>query len=160
MKLSKNFKKIFIWLTGYLNIVAFVITGGYFFLKDEDEEIKATAKEVGYFTMGFFALDLINELVGSFVGLSGNISGGFNNYLLVVLIIKIIVFITLCLLDLFGVSIVKPSVGVRVHTDDVEIPSINESEYDDEISIEHVGEFMNNDEDLEEEDTEIILKNQ
>ena len=41
---TNRWKKVLIWLSGYLSFIAFAIVGGYTIVKSEDEELKKTTK--------------------------------------------------------------------------------------------------------------------
>ena len=43
---TTRWKALFVWLCGYLNIVAFALVGGYMIVKSDDEELKNTSKKV------------------------------------------------------------------------------------------------------------------
>ena len=40
---TTRWKALFVWLCGYLNIVAFALVGGYMIVKSDDEELKNTS---------------------------------------------------------------------------------------------------------------------
>lgn len=67
---SRRWKALFIWLCGYLSIVAFAITGGYVIVKSEDEELKKTAKAVLIVTLIFTAISMLFSLINSFGSMS------------------------------------------------------------------------------------------
>lgn len=46
MKISCKVKKILVWASAYLNVIAFVLVGGYFMLKDSDEKLKELVNEL------------------------------------------------------------------------------------------------------------------
>ncbi len=59
---TQKWKKILIWLSGYLNFVAFALVGGYTIVKSEDEELKKTAKQAFVVTLIFTALSAFFSL--------------------------------------------------------------------------------------------------
>lgn len=93
---TRRWKALFIWLCGYLSIVAFAITGGYAIVKSEDEELKKTAKAVLIVTLIFTAISMVLTLISSSVGILENGSSDLNVFFskttLFVSIAKIIVF--------------------------------------------------------------------
>ena len=52
-KLNSKWQKLILWLTGYLNIIAFVLGGGFVYLKTQDEKVKKSAKTVLAFVIVF-----------------------------------------------------------------------------------------------------------
>ncbi len=53
---SNRWKRLLIWVSGYLSIIAYVIVGGYFFTKTDDEDLKKTAKSAFIVTIIFTAI--------------------------------------------------------------------------------------------------------
>ena len=106
--LSIKWQKLIIWLTGYLNIIAFVIAGGYTYLNTEDMPVKASAKKVLLLVAGFTALDLIRALVYNIMSLfdANYVAlGRMSKAGLAIAIIKTIVFAVLFVLDLKSINI-------------------------------------------------------
>ena len=104
---TNRWKKLLIWVSGYLSIIAFVIVGGYFIIKGEDEELKKTAKLVFIVTIIFTAISAVLALYSSILTLAGAsyTSTAYNIYewlTSITLIAKIITFATFALLAFFG----------------------------------------------------------
>lgn len=105
--LSKVWQKIIIWVTGYLNIIAFVLAGGYIFVKSEDEDVRSSAKTAFAITAVFTAINMLFTLVTYFMSL-GNASGSaitnFSKVKIVVSILQIFVFVLFFILDMCGIN--------------------------------------------------------
>ena len=104
---TNRWKKLLIWVSGYLSIIAFVIVGGYFIIKGEDEELKKTAKLVFIVTIIFTAISAVLALYSSILTLAGAsyTSTAYNIYewlTSITLIAKIITFATFAILAFFG----------------------------------------------------------
>ncbi len=50
---SNRWKKLLVWVCGYLNIIAFAIVGGYTIVKSEDKELKRTSHKAFVITVIF-----------------------------------------------------------------------------------------------------------
>lgn len=150
-KLSLVFKKCILWVTGYLSIVAFVISGGYFFFKDEDQDVNDSCKEVFVLTAIFTALNAFNSLILNFVNLAGG-SSGFANYMLVVDAIRIVVFTVFFVLDLLGISVFKKQNLAKVEEQEV-VNNDNVESTEEELVSEDVTE-VNEEENQENEEVE------
>lgn len=94
---TKKWKEVLIWLSGYINFVAFALVGGYTIVKSEDEDLKKTTKTAFIVTLIFTAISaflLIFHYFGSMAsGYYG--SGAYDFYNIasnIVGIAKIIVF--------------------------------------------------------------------
>ena len=104
---TNRWKKLLIWVSGYLSIIAFVIVGGYFIIKGEDDELKKTAKLVFIVTIIFTAISAVLALYSSILTLAGAsyTSTAYNIYewlTSITLIAKIITFATFAILAFFG----------------------------------------------------------
>lgn len=55
---TTRWKALFLWLCGYLSIIAFALTGGYVIVKSENEELKKTAKNILIVTLIFTAVSM------------------------------------------------------------------------------------------------------
>lgn len=117
--LSKVWQKIVIWVTGYLNIIAFVLAGGYLFLKTEDEDIRSSAKTAFAITAIFTAINLIFTLGNYFMSL-GNAGyeavGNFNKVKIVFSILQIFVFVLFFVLDMCGINFTTSSKKEKIAT--------------------------------------------
>ena len=151
-KLSVVFKKCILWVTGYLSIVAYVISGGYFFFKDENQDVTDSCKEVFVLTAIFTGLNVFNTLILNFVDLAGG-SIGFNKYMLVVDAIKIVVFVIFFVLDLLGISVFKKQV-LAVTTEKEVIENVEETVIDS-TDVEKDNNETDSKEDQDEESKEV-----
>ena len=102
-KLSAKWQKLIIWLTGYLNIIAFVIAGGYTYLNTEYKAVKATAKKVLLLLAGFTAIDILRTLIYNVISLfeaDYNAIEVISKIGTAIAIIKAITFVVLFVLDI------------------------------------------------------------
>lgn len=96
-------KKALIWLSGYLNFIAFAVIGGFVVFKSEDEELKRTAKTAFFVTLIFTVAAALQAVFSGAFSLARDYynSGlyAFNQYFaLVVTIAKIAVYATFIVL--------------------------------------------------------------
>lgn len=102
-RLGSFWKKLIIWLTGYLNIIAFIVGGGYIYLKsEEDEETRCSVKLSLIVVAGFTALDMFYLLIYNLLSLFGAGYETLNTLTLIsrfFSLMKIITFVTLFALD-------------------------------------------------------------
>lgn len=70
---NKKWKSVLVWLSAYLNFIAFVLVGGYFYIKKEDEEVQSATKQA-------FLVTLIFTAINAFLLLFSNIGGLTNTY--------------------------------------------------------------------------------
>lgn len=68
---NNRWKKAFIWLSGYLSIIAFAVVGGYVVVKCEDKELRKTAKTAFIVTLLFTAIDVFMSLLSRINALAG-----------------------------------------------------------------------------------------
>ncbi len=54
---SNRWKKLLIWVCGYLNIIAFAIVGGYTIVKSDDKELKKTSHKAFVITVIFTIIE-------------------------------------------------------------------------------------------------------
>ena len=106
-KLNSKWQKLIVWLTGYLNIIAFILGGGYIYLKTEDEEVKTSAKTALALVIVFTVIEIFILILSNFINMGDNYNAinGIYNVGLFFKVIKAIAFTTLCVLDLFGIQI-------------------------------------------------------
>lgn len=71
---TKRWKEVFVWLAAYLNLVAFVIVGGYVIVKSEDKELRKTTKLI-------FIVTLIFGAINAFIGIFNSFGNLFDGYL-------------------------------------------------------------------------------
>ncbi len=67
---SKGWKKCLIWFSSYMSFVAFALVGGYVIVKNEDEELKKTAKTALIVTLIFTAISAVLSVFYNFGSLS------------------------------------------------------------------------------------------
>lgn len=107
-KLSAKWQKVIVWLTGYLNIIAFMLAGGYIYLKTEDEEVKSSAKRVLVLVAGFA---VASALIGFIYNILGVCNAGYDalNAMskvgIVIDIIKTLVFGVMFIFDFFCIKL-------------------------------------------------------
>lgn len=107
--LSEKLQKLIVWLTGYLNVIAFFIAGGYVYLNTDSEDVKTSAKTVLYLVAGFTGLEILRSIIYnilSLVNVDYTTLNAFSDVALVLSIIKAIVFVTLFILDLCSIKII------------------------------------------------------
>ncbi len=71
-KWTAKWKKVLIWLSSYLSIIAYALVGGYFIVKNEDESCKKTAKKALVVTLIFTALGILLTLFSGIGGMTDN----------------------------------------------------------------------------------------
>ncbi|MGN1235290.1 MAG: hypothetical protein ACI4U2_04875 [Christensenellaceae bacterium] len=98
--LSVRWQKVIIWLTGYLNVIAFVVAGGYLFLKTEREDVKASAKVALAAVAVFSAIDILIAFIRHFLNLTGAATGWLVTVATVFAIVEIIAFVGLFVIDM------------------------------------------------------------
>lgn len=98
--LSVKWQKLIIWLTGFLNIIAFVIAGGYLYKNTEHEEIKNSAKAALIATAVFTAVDIIRAIIQYCIYLAEASATWLNKTGWVIAIIKTVAFVVLFIVDL------------------------------------------------------------
>ena len=106
--LSAKWQKLIIWLTAYLNVIAFVLAGGYIYLNTEDEDVKDSAKNALAVVAVFTALDILRTVIYNVLYIDGSSALDFlSDAVVVITIIKAIAFVTLFVLDLKNIKIIK-----------------------------------------------------
>jgi len=70
---NNKWKSVLVWLSAYLNYIAFAVVGGYFYIKNEDEEVQSATKQA-------FLVTLIFTAINAFLLLFSNIGGLTNTY--------------------------------------------------------------------------------
>ena len=105
-KLSPIWQKCIVWFTAYVNIIAFVIAGGFIYNKTENEDVRGSAK-LALLTFGSFTvLELVRSLVYNLLNLFGasyDTLSVLSDIALVFAILRILAFVALFVLDLCGV---------------------------------------------------------
>ena len=102
---NNKWKSVLIWLSAYLNFISFVLVGGYFYVKGEDEELQTATKRAFLITLGFTAIGALLSIFNYIGGLTNNYyaSSAYEFYsvsVTIVNIIKILVFATFIILTL------------------------------------------------------------
>lgn len=98
--LSAKWQKLIVWLTGYVNIIAFVVAGGYLFKNTEHEEVKRSAKVSFIVTAIFTAIEVLCLFMQYCVYLAGSSTTWINKTTWVVELIKIVVFAVMLIVDM------------------------------------------------------------
>ena len=70
---TTKWKKLLVWVAGYANVLTFALVGGYFMLKDEDEDVKYSAKWA-------FLANLVFLAFTAFLSVISHIGGACNWY--------------------------------------------------------------------------------
>lgn len=70
---DKKWKSVLVWLCAYLNFIAFVLVGGYFHVKGEDERVETATKHA-------FLVTLLFAGINAFFLLFHNIGSLANSY--------------------------------------------------------------------------------
>lgn len=102
---NNKWKSVLIWLSAYLNFISFVLVGGYFYVKGEDEELQTATKRAFLITLGFTAIGALLSIFNYIGGLTNNYyaSSAYEFYsvtVAIVNIIKILVYATFIILTL------------------------------------------------------------
>ena len=106
-KIGKKFGSLIIWASAYLNVVAFALCGGYFWLKSDDEALKGETKKALIVTLIFTAANMLLSLISQLISLCG-ITYGSDTYTVyqkissLVSLAKIIVYAAFALIALFA----------------------------------------------------------
>ena len=137
-KLSVNFQKLLVWLTGYLNLIAFILCGGYLFLNTKEKAVKRSAKTVLYLLAGFTGLDILRSLVYNLCSLFDariTVLSTISEIGTALVVIKALVFLTLFILDMCGVQLsfikVNDKEKEKDHDDDDDDDDDHHDEDDD-----------------------------
>lgn len=64
---ARNWKKLLVWASAYVNVIVFALVGGYFMLKDDDEEVKRSVKYALLLYLAFTASVAVLNLY-SYIG--------------------------------------------------------------------------------------------
>lgn len=111
---DKKWKSVLIWLSAYLNFIAFVLVGGYFYVKKEDEVLETETKRAFFVTLCFTAVNAFLNIFTSIGGLTDNYysSSAYEFYSVtsvIVNIIKVLVFATFIILALVKKDAAAPA---------------------------------------------------
>ncbi|MBR2929937.1 MAG: hypothetical protein IKC32_01790 [Clostridia bacterium] len=102
---NSKWKSVLVWLSAYLNFIAFVVVGGYFYVKKEADEIQTATKRAFLVTLIFTAIGAFFSIFNYIGGLTDNYyaSAAYDFYSVstsIVSMAKIIVFATFIILAL------------------------------------------------------------
>lgn len=106
--LSTKWQKLIVWLTGYLNVIAFFIAGGYTYLNTEDEDVKDSAKNVLLLLAGFAGIELVRSLIYNTMSVFGADYSSLSVVSTIgtaIAVIKTIAFAVLFALDMNGIKL-------------------------------------------------------
>ncbi len=106
--LSSRWQKVVVWLTGYSNLIAFVLGGGFIFMRSEDDDVKESCKTVLFLVGAFTAVELLRGIIYNLMNVFGadyNALSVLSTVATVVAIIKTIAFATLFVLDFLGIKL-------------------------------------------------------
>ena len=70
-KIGKKLGGLIVWASAYVNVIAFALCGGYFYLKSDDESLKNETKKALIVTLIFVGIGMIQSLVGYLFALCG-----------------------------------------------------------------------------------------
>ena len=147
--LSSKWQKLIIWVTGYLSIIAFVIGGGYIYMKTEDADVKKSAKTVFLISIAFTALDIIFLIVRNITSAAGDYQA-LNVISIItsmIAIVEAIVFVVFCALDMVGkkvipVEFLDDKQEVEVKTEEVVVEEVAAEETTEEVVVEATEEAV------------------
>ena len=147
--LSCKWQKLIIWVTGYLSIIAFVIGGGYIYMKTEDADVKKSAKTVFLISIAFTALDIIFLIVRNITSAAGDYQA-LNVISIItsmIAIVEAIVFVVFCALDMVGkkvipVEFLDDKQEVEVKTEEVVVEEVAVEETTEEVVVEATEEAV------------------
>ena len=116
---NNKWKSVLIWLSAYLSFIAFVVVGGYFYIKKEDDELQTATKRAFLVTLCFTAISAFFSIFNYIGNLSNNYYGSsayefYSICTTIVGIAKIIVFTIFIIL-----ALVKKDVSVASEKIDV-----------------------------------------
>ncbi len=96
---NNKWKKILLWVVSYLNILGFVLVGGYFILKG-DNDLKKESKKCFITMLPFIAIDALIDMITYFISINGSVSGASNisTFSSIIGIIKIVTFVVMIVL--------------------------------------------------------------
>lgn len=122
--MSNNLKKAFMWAGAFVSIIAFILVGGYFFIKEkEDEDMQKEVKTCLIVTLIFVAISafvsLFNYIAGLF-GASGVVTTIYTILLMLVGIGKIVTYAVFAIIALVKGRENKKAKVVEVLSDDSE----------------------------------------
>lgn len=107
MKGLKNcYAKAILWISSFVNVIVFALTGGYVWLKSDNEELKKETKKVLIVAIVFICLDAILSVLYNIYSFNTNYSGDFYNFYRtmtkIVAIGKTVTYLVFALIALFS----------------------------------------------------------
>lgn len=105
--LSIFWQKTIVWLTGWLNTIAFFLAGGYVYLNTESEDVKKSAKSVLGLMLIFAGIEILRSVIYNILSVANvdyDTLSVITDISYVITIIKSIVFVTLYILDIKGIK--------------------------------------------------------
>ncbi len=103
---SNRWKKLLVWVCGYLSIVAFALVGGYIIVKSDDESLRKTVHKAFIVTIIFTAISAFLVIYSACFNLSNASysSGAYEAYSWLSMfntIAKIVTFAVFAIIDFF-----------------------------------------------------------
>ena len=103
---TNRWKRLLIWVSGYLSIIAYVIVGGYFMVKSDDVDLKKTAKPAFIVSIIFTAISAFLTIYSACMSLAGTgyATGVYDAYTWMTnltLIAKTITFVVCAIVSFF-----------------------------------------------------------
>ena len=102
---NNKWKSVLVWLSAYISFIAFVVVGGYFYVKKDEEEVQTATKRAFLVTLSFTAISAFFSIFNYIGGLANNYytSAAYEFYSIcttIVGIAKIVVFAVFIILAL------------------------------------------------------------
>ena len=60
---ARQWKKLVLWTSAYVNIIVFALVGGYFVLKDDDANVKKSAKYAFVVTLAYTVFSILLNIL-------------------------------------------------------------------------------------------------
>ena len=107
MKGLKNcYAKAILWISSFLNVIVFALTGGYVWLKSDSEELKKETKKVFIVAVIFICIEAVLSVIYAIYSLSSNYNSNFYKFYTtlskLVVIGKIVTYLVFTLIALFS----------------------------------------------------------
>lgn len=100
---SLAWKKVLVWISGYISFVAFAIVGGYVVAKSDNQKLKKTTLIAFIVSLIFTALSAFLSIYYNCMLLDGNASKGAQDFYIwfgaMVLIVKTITYLVFIILS-------------------------------------------------------------
>lgn len=107
-KWTNNWQKLLMWVAGYVSFIGYILVGGYFIIKGDDD-LKAEAKKGLIVSLIFLVLDMLILLINNFTTLSSTSSvEGMIIFGAIVSIAKVATFIVMAALAFFSKAKEEP----------------------------------------------------